>query len=102
MSQSRCCEICGEGSGRIKAVDFGTRFVSPCERHVLAAKRAAVRSVEALRASFVEEQGRRALVGRRAPDERRLFPPRPEGRRQRSGRRASDARDRPPSGTVRP
>jgi hypothetical protein len=90
MNRTRRCEICGESSGRIKAVDLGTRLVSLCATHALAAKGAAVRSVEALRALFVEEQGRRALVARRAPDERRQFPPRPEGRRQKSGRRASD------------
>jgi hypothetical protein len=90
MSRTRQCEICGASQGRVKAIDCGTRLVSLCEAHALAAKRATARSLEALRQLFVEAEGRRTLIGRRAPDERRLFPPRPEGRRQKSGRRATD------------
>jgi hypothetical protein len=95
MTRTRQCEICGQSQGRIKAVDCGTRLVALCEAHASAARRAAARSLEALRQLFVEEQGRRTLVGRRAPDERRLFPPRPEGRRQKSGRRSTDQTPRP-------
>jgi hypothetical protein len=95
MSRLRCCEICGHSKGRLRTVDCDTRLVSLCEPHATAAKRAAARSLEALRELFVEEQGRRTLIGRRAPDERRLFPPRPEGRRQKTGRRATDQPPRP-------
>jgi hypothetical protein len=36
---------------------------------------------------------RRSPIARRNPDERRVFPPRPEGRRMGGGRRATDSRD---------
>lgn len=40
-----------------------------------------------LEAGFVE---RRSPIDRRAAEDRRVFPPRPEGRRMSPGRRASD------------
>jgi hypothetical protein len=36
---------------------------------------------------------RRSPIERRDPQDRRVFPPRPEGRRNSAGRRAGDARD---------
>jgi hypothetical protein len=40
---------------------------------------------------FVEGDGQRSLLQRRAPLDRRQFPMRPEGRRRTSGRRATDS-----------
>jgi hypothetical protein len=72
-------------------VDAGDRRVVLCKEHATDAKAAAAKSAEALRALFVEADGRRALLSRRAEDERRMFPPRPEGRRMQRGRRKADA-----------
>jgi hypothetical protein len=89
MRRKRSCEICGAATGALSEVDGGTRLLVLCEAHVGGAS-AGVASVEALRALFVEADGRRALLSRRAVDERRMFPLRPEGRRLSRGRRKSD------------
>lgn len=91
MSRKRACEICGGSTGASSSVEVGDRRVALCKDHAAAARQAGVSSTEALRALFVEAEGRRALLSRRAEDERRLFPPRPEGRRMQRGRRKSDA-----------
>jgi hypothetical protein len=91
MSRKRSCEICGKAAGTLSSVDGGTRVIVLCEDHAALAAPAGVVSLEALRALFVEADGRRALLPRRAVDERRLFPPRPEGRRLSRGRRKADA-----------
>ena len=91
MSRKRVCEICGESAGTLASVEVGDRRVALCKEHAAAARAAGVSSAEALRARFVEAEGRRALLSRRAEDERRMFPPRPEGRRMQRGRRKSDA-----------
>jgi hypothetical protein len=91
MSRKRSCEVCGEASGALTSIDSDLRRVVLCQAHAESAQREGTRSVEALRALFVEAEGRRALLARRAEDERRMFPPRPEGRRLSRGRRKSDA-----------
>jgi hypothetical protein len=90
MSRKRACEICGALTGVLSNMDAGDRRIVLCKEHAAEAKTAAARSAEALRALFVEAEGRRALLSRRAEDERRTFPPRPEGRRMQRGRRESD------------
>lgn len=90
MRRKRSCEVCG-GTAGAHGIDFGTRLVVLCAEHARRAEQAGAATPEALRALFIEEQGRRALIGRRAPGERRLFPPRPEGRRSTTGRRSTDA-----------
>jgi hypothetical protein len=90
MRRNRSCEICGAAVGALSEVDGGTRLIVLCAAHAASAS-GGVASVEALRALFVEAEGRRALLSRRAVDERRMFPPRPEGRRLSRGRRKSDA-----------
>lgn len=87
--RQRECEICGASAG-VSGVDLGTRIVVLCNAHAREARLAHVASPEALRALFVESDGRRALLSRRARDERRAFPPRPEGRRRTLGRRQTD------------
>ncbi len=92
MSGKLGCEICGQAVDSVERFDFGTRLIALCKAHAGRAKRAAARTPEALRELFVEGEGRRALLSRRAPEERRLFPPRPEGRRCDDGRRGNDPR----------
>lgn len=82
--------MCGESAGALSSLDGGTRLIVLCQAHAERATSAGALSAEAVRALFIEEAGRRALVSRRASDERRLFPPRPEGRRIERGRRVSD------------
>ena len=90
MSSKQRCEICGR-SGGVSRIDFGTRLISLCKADAERAKQAGARAPEALRQLFIEADGRRALLPRRALDERRMFPPRPEGRRRDDGRRGSDS-----------
>jgi len=71
------------------SIEDGTRRVFLCPMHAQQAESAGAESIDALRTLFVEVDGRRALLARRAT-ERRLFPPRPEGRRLERGRRSSD------------
>jgi hypothetical protein len=65
------------------------RIVVLCEQH---GERVSSRpvSVDQLCALFPEIAGRRSLLSRRAPIDRRVFPARPEGRRRSSGRRSKD------------
>jgi hypothetical protein len=98
---ARNCEICAarslfEGRGaprkqRLVRLVVYERIIALCEHHAALAKEA--RTVEDLRGAFSEASGgRRSLVDRRSPLDRRLFPPRPEGRRARpAGRRKKDA-----------
>ena len=66
------------------------RIVALCERHVEALARAEPKTLAAVRRLFREEPGRRSLLPRRSPLDRRVFPARPEGRRMGDGRRSSD------------
>ena len=66
-------------------------MVALCDRHAKMVRSAGARSLAALRRLFLEVAGRRSLLPRRAAQNRRVFPPRPEGRRLRDGRRAADA-----------
>jgi len=88
MGRRATCEICGEPT--TTALELDRRRVQLCRAHADAALAARASSFEELRALFVEPQGRRALLTRRAKDERRVFPPRPEGRRHDDGRRQTD------------
>jgi hypothetical protein len=99
MNRKRSCEVCGESVGALLRLDVGTRRIVLCQAHAERATIAGAASAEAVRALFIEDAGRRALVSRRAEDERRVFPPRPEGRRIARGRRDAD---QPPSREGRP
>ena len=93
----RHCEVCATESGgqrptpRLRRLLLDGRIVSLCERHARSARDHGVETLAALRELFREASGRRSAVARRAPLDRRVFPPRPEGRRKSGGRRASDA-----------
>ena len=69
------------------------RIVALCTAHAAALLAADAKTLRALRRLFREEDGRRSLVPRRSPLDRRVFPPRPEGRRMSEGRRTDDSLD---------
>lgn len=92
----RCCEVCanaarGRGRPKLRRVLIETRVVALCEQHAGAVDQAGVVTLAELGALFPEISGNRSLVSRRAPLDRRVFPPRPEGRRRNQGRRSTDA-----------
>jgi hypothetical protein len=66
------------------------RIVALCAAHAEKVRALAPASVAELCQRFQEKRGKRALLSRRAPLDRRTFPARPEGRRASAGRRASD------------
>lgn len=98
---ARPCEICqglavakGDPSvtrrTRLRRILLGDRIVALCDAHADEVRAAAPARIDELRALFFEPGGRRSVVSRRAPLDRRVFPPRPEGRRRSDGRRATD------------
>lgn len=97
---ARKCELCpalktrataAEHRPKLRRVLVGERVVALCEKHADLVRKQAPATVEELRKAFPERRGNRSLLERRAPLDRRAFPPRPEGRRASSGRRASDS-----------
>jgi hypothetical protein len=96
----RVCEICANldpatqpaaaGARRLRRVLVEDRLVCLCEMHAVLFRASGKSTLEELRALFTEPSGRRSLLGRRAPLDRRVFPPRPEGRRSNAGRRDPD------------
>ncbi|XXT18007.1 hypothetical protein WME94_48040 [Sorangium sp. So ce429] len=81
------------------------RSLSLCRPHAATVAAAMPETFEEMRALFVglqrvglPAQGdpsieRRSPIARRNPEDRRVFPPRPEGRRLGGGRRATDPRE---------
>jgi hypothetical protein len=96
----RVCEVCSnlKAAGdtaapvarRLRRVLIEDRLVCLCELHAVLFQASGRSSLADLRALFVEPEGRRSLVARRAPLDRRVFPARPEGRRSNDGRRTRD------------
>jgi hypothetical protein len=95
----RVCEVCaglelGSSSaparGRLRRVLVEDRLVSLCELHGVLFRASGKTTLAELFALFVEPVGQRSLLARRAPLDRRMFPPRPEGRRMNGGRRQTD------------
>jgi len=98
----RPCEVCetlakltdgSEPPKRVRRVLVGDRIVALCAAHSDQLRRSGAGDVEGMRELFTEPGGKRSLIGRRSPLDRRVFPPRPEGRRRGGGRRHDDARD---------
>lgn len=98
----RCCEVCagasttataGQRRGKLRRVLVESRLVTLCETHARIVAEAPARTLAEIRELFPEQDGRRSLVARRTPLDRRVFPPRPEGRRKSAGRRATDDLD---------
>ena len=67
------------------------RVLLLCDSHAESVRRSGAATVCETRAAFAEDGGKRSLLDRRTPLDRRQFPPRPEGRRKTAGRRARDA-----------
>jgi hypothetical protein len=74
---------------RLRRLVVEGRIVALCDEHATAVGHARSKSLDVLRELFREKDGKRSLLDRRSPLDRRLFPPRPEGRR-RVGRREKD------------
>jgi hypothetical protein len=93
---ARRCEVCENQSpevrptGRLQRFLVTDRVVALCAEHAEAFREQRPETLEQLSQLFREGQGRRSLLSRRAPIERRQFPMRPEGRRHNGGRRAGD------------
>jgi len=75
---------------KLRRILIEDRIVALCEPHAAKVREHAPSSMTELRGLFREPRGKRSLIGRRAPVDRRLFPARPEGRRASTGRRAGD------------
>jgi hypothetical protein len=98
---ARSCEVCSHlaekqqatrrPATRLKRLAVDGRIVALCDAHAAAVAASKARSLEVLRELFRESEGKRSLVDRRSPLDRRLFPPRPEGRRRSTGRREKDS-----------
>ena len=94
---AQTCEACSAktpaprgAQQKLRRFLVGERVVALCQEHAAAFRAAAPCSLPELRALFRETWGKRSLVARRTPLDRRVFPARPEGRRLGRGRRASD------------
>ncbi len=100
---TRSCEICASrqgtpparpaSPGKVRRVLIEERIVSLCESHAARYRMSGADSLRELYALFPEANGRRSLVSRRDPLDRRVFPARPEGRRHNVGRRTADYLD---------
>lgn len=92
----RRCEVCSSLDSnpaekrKVRRVLVEDRIVALCDEHAAALQMSGKRGLQDLRALFVEPDGRRSLLARRSPLDRRVFPARPEGRRRSGGRRADD------------
>jgi hypothetical protein len=64
--------------------------VALCAEHAYVFRQRRPETIAEMAQLFVEQAGKRSLLARRAPIERRQFPMRPEGRRRNTGRRAGD------------
>lgn len=91
---SRECEVCSspkpKAGRKLRRMLVGDRLVCLCDDHAKRVADAAPETPEQLLELFPEPGGRRSLLDRRAPLDRRIFPPRPEGRRHGDGRRRRD------------
>jgi hypothetical protein len=75
---------------KLRRILIENRIFALCEPHAEKVRAQAPGTIAELRRLFREQTGKRSLVGRRAPLDRRIFPARPEGRRGSLGRRAND------------
>jgi hypothetical protein len=94
---ARRCEVCESLSPdasperRLQRFLVEDRVVALCAEHAQVFRERRPETLDGVAELFREEQGKRSLVARRAPLDRRQFPMRPEGRRRSSGRRATDS-----------
>ncbi len=76
---------------KLRRILIEDRIVALCEPHAARVREHGPGTIAELRRLFPEPRGKRSLIERRAPVDRRIFPARPEGRRARAGRRSGDA-----------
>jgi hypothetical protein len=100
-----CRSVAGQGTRMSKVVVEG-RALELCRSHAATVVAAMPETFADLRALFIGAgvdldggeppaplRERRSPIERRAVEDRRVFPPRPEGRRASDGRRMGDPRD---------
>ena len=93
---SSCLVCAAEGqvravASRLSRVTVQGRTVILCREHASQVAAHMPKTWEELRAIFAGPNDRRSPIPRRVdPDDRRVFPPRPEGRRRSLGRRSVD------------
>jgi hypothetical protein len=93
---ARCCEVCenlspgAEPTRRLRRFLVEDRVLALCAEHAHAFHEQRPDTLDEVFRLFREDTGKRSLVARRAPIERRQFPMRPEGRRRSTGRRTGD------------
>ena len=94
---ARRCEVCESLSPEAPAVRRLQRFLvegrvlALCADHAHTFREQRPDTIQGVTLLFREEAGKRSLVSRRMPLDRRQFPMRPEGRRRSAGRRVSDS-----------
>lgn len=100
------CAVCGTHASqpaRMSKVVIEGRALTLCRAHAAAVVAVMPETFAELREMFVGAgvdlaeapvafPERRSPIDRRAAEDRRVFPPRPEGRRMNGGRRATDPR----------
>ena len=95
---TRSCEVCARKrpaarshkAPKLRRVLIEDRLFALCDAHADYVRKHEPDSVAELCALFRERRGKRSVVDRRTPLDRRMFPARPEGRRAARGRRTSD------------
>lgn len=93
---ARRCEVCenltpdAPVTRKLHRFLVEARVVALCAEHAFTFRERRPDTLQGVAELFREESGKRSLVSRRAPIERRQFPLRPEGRRRSGGRRAGD------------
>lgn len=93
---ARRCEVCenltpdSPPTRKLHRFLVEARVVALCAEHAFTFREQRPDTLAGMARLFREESGKRSLIGRRAPIERRQFPMRPEGRRRSAGRRAGD------------
>lgn len=94
---ARRCEICERLSPeapttrKLQRFLIESRVVALCAEHAYTYREHRPDTLAGTAKLFPEVEGKRSLLTRRAPIERRQFPMRPEGRRRSGGRRVGDA-----------
>ena len=94
---ARLCEVCESlspeappAARRLQRFLVEGRVLALCAEHAHVFRERRPETIEGVTLLFQEDTGKRSLVSRRAPLDRRQFPMRPEGRRRAGGRRVGD------------
>ena len=94
---ARLCEVCESlspeappAARRLQRFLVEGRVLALCAEHAHTFRERRPETLAGVTELFREDDGKRSLVSRRAPLDRRQFPMRPEGRRRAGGRRVGD------------